>query len=160
MWCVCVFVWTTIMPFNRVTRKRQVIDRFIKWMRTCDWPAARHIQWAWPRCGCFTLHYTNYQSVFAAVQVCCRRTTCLVWPKVRAEPLRAEMAAEPIRSALGTVSKEDTSLVLPSDRKQRTGQQRVLEQVKSIKRGKSKMVKSDSIPSPTSKCGLIYTCII
>ncbi|XP_067226939.1 plakophilin-1 isoform X3 [Chanodichthys erythropterus] len=60
------------------------------------------------------------------------------------------MTAEPIRSALGTVSKEDTSLVLPSDGKQRTGQQRVLEQVKSIKRGKSKMVKSDSIPSPTT----------
>ncbi|XP_058619096.1 plakophilin-1 isoform X2 [Onychostoma macrolepis] len=60
------------------------------------------------------------------------------------------MTAEPIRSALGSVSIEDTSLVLPSDKKQRTGQQRVLEQVKSIKRSKSKMVKNDSIPSPTT----------
>ncbi|XP_051736661.1 plakophilin-1 isoform X2 [Ctenopharyngodon idella] len=60
------------------------------------------------------------------------------------------MTAEPIRSALGSVSMDDTSLVLPSDKKQRTGEQRVLEQVKSIKRSKSKMVKSDSIPSPTT----------
>ncbi|XP_016416246.1 plakophilin-1-like [Sinocyclocheilus rhinocerous] len=60
------------------------------------------------------------------------------------------MTAEPIRSALGTVSTEDTSLVLPSDKKQRTGQQRVLEQVNTIKRSKSKMVKNDSIPSPTT----------
>ncbi|XP_052450778.1 plakophilin-1 isoform X2 [Carassius gibelio] len=60
------------------------------------------------------------------------------------------MTAEPIRSALGTVSSEDTSLVLPSDTKQRTGQQRVLEQVNSIKRSKSKIVKNDSIPSPTT----------
>ncbi|XP_016353128.1 plakophilin-1 isoform X2 [Sinocyclocheilus anshuiensis] len=60
------------------------------------------------------------------------------------------MTAEPIRSALGTVSTEDTSLVLPSDKKQRTGQQRVLEQVNTIKRSKSKMVKNDSISSPTT----------
>ncbi|XP_042607228.1 plakophilin-1-like [Cyprinus carpio] len=60
------------------------------------------------------------------------------------------MTAEPIRSALGTVSSEDTSLVLPSDKNQRTGQQRVLEQVNTIKRSKSKMVKNDSIPSPTT----------
>ncbi|XP_016366861.1 plakophilin-1-like [Sinocyclocheilus rhinocerous] len=60
------------------------------------------------------------------------------------------MTVEPIRSTLSTVSTEDTSLVLPSDKKQQTGQQRVLEQVKSIKRSKSKMVKNDSIPSPTS----------
>ncbi|XP_067303577.1 plakophilin-1 [Pseudorasbora parva] len=60
------------------------------------------------------------------------------------------MTAEPIRSALGSVSIEDTSLVLPSDKNQRTGQQRVLEQVNSIKRSKSKMVRSDSIPSPTT----------
>lgn len=70
------------------------------------------------------------------------------------------MTAEPIRSALGTVLREDTSLVLPSDKNQRTGQQRVLEQVKSIKRGKSKMVKSDSISSPTSKCAVyMHTCV-
>ncbi|XP_059383270.1 plakophilin-1 isoform X2 [Carassius carassius] len=60
------------------------------------------------------------------------------------------MTAEPIRSALGTVSSEDTSLVLPSDTKHRTGQQRVLEQVNTIKRSKSKIVKNDSIPSPTT----------
>ncbi|XP_050953108.1 plakophilin-1 [Labeo rohita] len=60
------------------------------------------------------------------------------------------MTAEPIRSALGSVSTDDTSLVLPSDKKQRTGQQRVLEQVNTVKRRQSKMVKSDSIPSPTT----------
>ncbi|XP_026099268.1 plakophilin-1 [Carassius auratus] len=59
------------------------------------------------------------------------------------------MTVDPIRSTLANVSTDDTSLVLPSDKSQRTGQQRVLEQVKSIKR-KSKMVKKDSIPSPTS----------
>ncbi|XP_056305599.1 plakophilin-1 [Danio aesculapii] len=58
------------------------------------------------------------------------------------------MSAEPIRSVLGSVSTDDTSLVLPSDKTQRRGQERVLEQVKSIRR-KSKMVKNDSIPSPT-----------
>ncbi|RXN18953.1 plakophilin-1 [Labeo rohita] len=60
------------------------------------------------------------------------------------------MTAEPIRSALGSVSTDDTSLVLPSDKKQHTGQQRVLEQVNTVKRRQSKMVKSDSIPSPTT----------
>ncbi|XP_077060853.1 plakophilin-1 [Siphateles boraxobius] len=60
------------------------------------------------------------------------------------------MTAEHIRSAMGTLSGEDTSLVLPSDKKQRTGQQRVLEQVKSIKRRNSKMVKSDSLSSPAT----------
>ncbi|KAL1249641.1 hypothetical protein QQF64_020646 [Cirrhinus molitorella] len=60
------------------------------------------------------------------------------------------MTAEPIRSALGSVSTDDTSLVLPSDRKQHTGKQRVLEQVNTIKKRQSKMVKNDSIPSPTT----------
>ncbi|XP_043080879.1 plakophilin-1 [Puntigrus tetrazona] len=60
------------------------------------------------------------------------------------------MTAEPIRSALGTDSMEDTSLVLPSDKHQRTGKQRVLEQVNTIKRSKSKMVKNDSVPTPTT----------
>ncbi|KTG40780.1 hypothetical protein cypCar_00008097 [Cyprinus carpio] len=64
------------------------------------------------------------------------------------------MTVEPIRSTLATVSTDDTSLVLPSDKMQRTGQQRVLEQVKSIKRNKSKMVKKDSIPSPTSPASM------
>ncbi|XP_051961161.1 plakophilin-1 [Xyrauchen texanus] len=59
------------------------------------------------------------------------------------------MTADPLRSAMAPSSMEDTSLVLPSDRKQRTGQQRVLEQVKSIRRNKT--VKNDSIPSPTSQ---------
>ncbi|XP_051516523.1 plakophilin-1 [Myxocyprinus asiaticus] len=58
------------------------------------------------------------------------------------------MTADPLRSAMAPSSTEDTSLVLPSDRKQRTGQQRVLEQVKSIRR--SKIVKNDSITSPAS----------
>ncbi|KAK7131926.1 hypothetical protein R3I93_018477 [Phoxinus phoxinus] len=44
---------------------------------------------------------------------------------------------------------EDTSLVLPSDTNRHKGQQRVLEQVKTIKRSKSKMAKSASL-SPTS----------
>ncbi|XDV45538.1 hypothetical protein PO909_013625 [Leuciscus waleckii] len=60
------------------------------------------------------------------------------------------MAAEPIHSAMVPSSTEDTSLVLPSDKKERTGHQRMLEQVKSIKRSKSKMVKSSSFPSPTT----------
>uniref|UniRef100_A0A8C2BU08 Plakophilin 1 n=1 Tax=Cyprinus carpio TaxID=7962 RepID=A0A8C2BU08_CYPCA len=64
------------------------------------------------------------------------------------------MTVEPIRSTLATVSTDDTSLVLPTDKMQRTGQQRVLEQVKSIKRNKSKMVKKDSIPSPTSPASM------
>lgn len=59
------------------------------------------------------------------------------------------MSAEPIRSVLGSVSTDDTSLVLPSDKTQRGGQQRVLEQVKSIRR-KPKMVKDDSILTPTT----------
>jgi len=70
------------------------------------------------------------------------------------------MTDEPIRSAMDSVSTEDTSLVLPSDKKQHTGQQRVLEQVKSIKRSKSKMVKSGSLPSPSSKCAVnLHKCI-
>ncbi|XP_073679422.1 plakophilin-1 [Garra rufa] len=60
------------------------------------------------------------------------------------------MTAEPIRSTLGTVSTDDTSLVLPSDKKQHTGKQRVLEQVNTVKRRQSKMVKNDSSSSPTT----------
>ncbi|XP_056588589.1 plakophilin-1 [Triplophysa dalaica] len=56
---------------------------------------------------------------------------------------------ESVRSTMGIGLTEDTSLVMPSDKNQCTGQQRVLQQVKSIKRTKSKMVK-DSLPSPTS----------
>ncbi|KAA0706819.1 Plakophilin-1 [Triplophysa tibetana] len=57
---------------------------------------------------------------------------------------------EPVRSTMGIGLAEDTSLVMPSDKNQCTGQQRVLQQVKSIKRTKSKIVKNDSLPSPTS----------
>ncbi|XP_051946869.1 plakophilin-1-like isoform X2 [Xyrauchen texanus] len=59
------------------------------------------------------------------------------------------MMADTLRStsAAAPKSMEDTSLVLPSDRKQCTGQQRVREQVKSIKRNKT--VKTISV-TPTS----------
>lgn len=62
------------------------------------------------------------------------------------------MAPEPLRSAMTTRSAEDTSLALPSDDKLRTGQRRVLDQVHTIKRSKSKPGKSESLsPSPKSK---------
>lgn len=68
------------------------------------------------------------------------------------------MAPEPLRSAMAIGSAEDTSLALPSDNKLRTGQQRVLDQVHTIKRGKSKQGKSGSPTlSPTSKKKIIYT---
>ncbi|XP_044065672.1 plakophilin-1 [Siniperca chuatsi] len=61
------------------------------------------------------------------------------------------MAPEPLRSALTIVGAEDTSLALPSDTEQRSGQQRVLDQVFTIKRSKSKHGKNGSLsPSPTS----------
>ncbi|KAM9351106.1 plakophilin-1 [Symphorus nematophorus] len=62
------------------------------------------------------------------------------------------MAPEPLKSAMTNLGAEDTSLALPSDNKQRSGQQRVLDQVHSIKRGKSKHVKNNGTlsPSPTS----------
>ncbi|KAM7411837.1 hypothetical protein PAMA_021694 [Pampus argenteus] len=59
------------------------------------------------------------------------------------------MAPEPLRSAMTNGNSEDTSLALPSDHKLRSGQQRVLEQVHSIKRNKSRKNGSLS-PSPTS----------
>ncbi|KAF7652280.1 hypothetical protein LDENG_00098810 [Lucifuga dentata] len=52
------------------------------------------------------------------------------------------MAPEPLRSATSVGNAEDTSLALPSDNKLRTGQQRVLDQVFSIKRSKSKQGKN------------------
>ncbi|TRY82185.1 hypothetical protein DNTS_000381 [Danionella cerebrum] len=55
------------------------------------------------------------------------------------------MAAEPIRSVLYTTSTDDTSLVLPTDRRQRTGEQRVREQVQTIRRSR----KQDSVSTPT-----------
>ncbi|XP_034445279.1 plakophilin-1 [Hippoglossus hippoglossus] len=57
-------------------------------------------------------------------------------------------ALEPLRSAMTVGSGEDTSLALPSDKKLRTGQQRVLEQVHTIKRGKSKSWKNGQ-PTPS-----------
>ncbi|CAI5647618.1 plakophilin-1 isoform X1 [Oreochromis aureus] len=60
------------------------------------------------------------------------------------------MAPEPLRSATTMGGAEDTSLALPSDNKLRLGQQRVLDQVHSIKRSKSKHGKSVRAPSPTS----------
>uniref|UniRef100_A0A3Q3WDM4 Uncharacterized protein n=1 Tax=Mola mola TaxID=94237 RepID=A0A3Q3WDM4_MOLML len=58
------------------------------------------------------------------------------------------MAAEPLRSALTSSGTDDTSLALPSDNKLRSGQLRVLDQVHTIKRSKSR--KNGSL-SPTSK---------
>ncbi|XP_060931341.1 plakophilin-1 [Limanda limanda] len=51
-------------------------------------------------------------------------------------------AVEPLRSAMTVGGVEDTSLALPSDKHLRTGQQRVLQQVHTIKRGKSKTWKN------------------
>ena len=60
------------------------------------------------------------------------------------------MAPEPLRSAMITGNAEDTSLAVPSDDKLRSGKQRVLDQVHSIKRSKSKPGRSGSLsPSPT-----------
>ncbi|KAM7404785.1 hypothetical protein PAMP_012098 [Pampus punctatissimus] len=59
------------------------------------------------------------------------------------------MAPEPLRSAMTNGNSEDTSLALPSDHKLSSGQQRVLEQVHTIKRNKSRKNGSLS-PSPTS----------
>ncbi|XP_026188134.1 plakophilin-1 [Mastacembelus armatus] len=58
------------------------------------------------------------------------------------------MAPEPLRSAMTIGRAEDTSLALPSDDKLRSGQQRVLDQVYTIKRSKSKQGKTGSL-SPT-----------
>ncbi|XP_029291387.1 plakophilin-1 [Cottoperca gobio] len=61
------------------------------------------------------------------------------------------MAPEPLWSARNNMGMEDTSLAVPSDNKLRSGQQRVLDQVHTIKRSKSKHGKSGSVsPSPTS----------
>ncbi|XP_070696126.1 plakophilin-1 [Pempheris klunzingeri] len=61
------------------------------------------------------------------------------------------MAPDPLRSAMTTGSAEDTSLAVPSDNKLRSGQQRVLDQVYTIKRSKSRQGRNgSSSPSPTS----------
>ncbi|XP_034732625.1 plakophilin-1 isoform X2 [Etheostoma cragini] len=54
------------------------------------------------------------------------------------------MAPEPLRSATTSKGREDTSLALPSDNKLHSGQQRVLHQVHTIERSKSKHGKSGS----------------
>ncbi|XP_062314233.1 plakophilin-1 [Osmerus eperlanus] len=59
------------------------------------------------------------------------------------------MTLEPLRSARSIGNVEDTSLALPSDSKLRSGQQRVLDQVHTIKRSKSKQGKNGSL-SPAS----------
>lgn len=72
------------------------------------------------------------------------------------------MAPEPLRSAMTFGGVEDTSLALPSDNKLHSGQQRVLDQVHTIKRSKSKPGKNGSLsPSPTSMGnGLMNICIL
>ncbi|KAM3618062.1 uncharacterized protein V6R79_014747 [Siganus canaliculatus] len=61
------------------------------------------------------------------------------------------MAPEPLKSVILNQTAEDTSLALPSDSTLRLGQQRVLHQVHSIKRTKSRQSKSDSLsPTPIS----------
>ncbi|MBN3297402.1 PKP1 protein, partial [Amia calva] len=60
------------------------------------------------------------------------------------------MTSEPLRSAYSTlVQGDDTSLALPSDNKLRSGQQRVLDQVHTMKRSKSRY-GSTGATSPTS----------
>ncbi|XP_072223273.1 plakophilin-1 [Leuresthes tenuis] len=59
------------------------------------------------------------------------------------------MALEPLRSAQTSGLTEDTSLALPSDNTLSSGQRRVLHQVDTIKRIKSRRSKSSSL-SPTS----------
>uniref|UniRef100_A0A665UAB2 Plakophilin-1-like n=1 Tax=Echeneis naucrates TaxID=173247 RepID=A0A665UAB2_ECHNA len=61
------------------------------------------------------------------------------------------MAPEPLRSAMTVGGADDTSLAVPSDDKLRSGQRRVLDQVHSIKRGKSKQVKADLINTQKSR---------
>ncbi|XP_024148857.1 plakophilin-1 isoform X1 [Oryzias melastigma] len=59
------------------------------------------------------------------------------------------MVPEPLRSAMVSDVGEDTSLALPSDNSLSTGQQRVLNQVHTIKRSKFKQSKIISPPAST-----------
>lgn len=63
------------------------------------------------------------------------------------------MMPEPLKSALSIGAVEDTSLALPSDRELRSSQQRVLDQVHTIKRSKSKYSSKSvsGLGSPTSE---------
>ncbi len=68
---------------------------------------------------------------------------------------KAKTMPEPLKSALSIGGVEDTSLAVPSDdRELRSAQQRVLEQVHTIKRSKSKYSSKSvsGLPSPTSEC--------
>ncbi|CAN9516066.1 unnamed protein product [Ophioblennius macclurei] len=61
------------------------------------------------------------------------------------------MPPEPLRSTTAAANVEDTSLALPNDNKLRSGQQRVLDQVHTIKRSKSKQGRNGTLsPSPTA----------
>lgn len=61
------------------------------------------------------------------------------------------MPPEPLRSATTSGCAEDTSLALPNDNKLRSGQQRVLDQVHTLKRSKSKQGRNGSMTSsPTT----------
>lgn len=64
-------------------------------------------------------------------------------------------ALDPLHSALSIRGRDDTSLAVPSDSKLRTGPQRVLEQVHTIKRSKSKPGKDGSLS--TSEISLPQT---
>lgn len=63
------------------------------------------------------------------------------------------MMPEPFKSALSLGDVEDTSLALPSDHQLRSAQQRVLDQVCTIKRSKSKYSSKSvsGLASPTSE---------
>ncbi|XP_061668836.1 plakophilin-1 isoform X2 [Syngnathoides biaculeatus] len=59
------------------------------------------------------------------------------------------MLAEPLRSAVRLGSVDETSLAVPSDARLHTGAHRVLDQVQTIKRSKSKHGKNGAATSPT-----------
>lgn len=62
---------------------------------------------------------------------------------------------EPLKSALSTAGVDDTSLAVPTDDTLRSGQRRVLDQVLTIKRSKSKHGRNGTMSartlSPTSR---------
>ena len=69
------------------------------------------------------------------------------------------MSLDPLRSAISSGAGANTSLAVPYVNQYRSGQQRVLEQVQTIKRTKSKQSTSrngTATLSPTSKCVYIY----
>uniref|UniRef100_A0AAQ5YRR7 Plakophilin 1b n=1 Tax=Amphiprion ocellaris TaxID=80972 RepID=A0AAQ5YRR7_AMPOC len=59
-------------------------------------------------------------------------------------------SVDPLKSAISIGNVDDTSLALPSGNQYRTGQQRVLEQVQTIKRTKSRQPSSSSRSGSTS----------